>query len=132
MARLTILGHISFVILTAAGLAPALAQDDPHAACAVAPSYVPADLIDRPVLLATGIGNSHEAVTTTSPEAQRFYDQGLNYQESFVWIEAARSFRQALRLDPNLAMAYVGLSRVYSGLEAPEAAKQSTRRSSSS
>lgn len=90
----------------------------------MAPSYVPADRIDRPVLLATGIGNSHEAVTTTSPEAQRFYDQGLNYQESYVRIEAARSFRQALRLEPNLAMAYVGLSRVYSGLEAPETAKQ--------
>ena len=49
---------------------------------------------------ANGIGNSHEAVTTTSKEAQAFYDQGLNYLESYVWIEASRSFHQALRLDP--------------------------------
>ena len=59
-----------------------------------------------------------------SPQAQAFYDQGLNYLESYVWIEAARSFHQALRLDAGLAMAYVGLSRVYSGLDDAEAAKK--------
>jgi tetratricopeptide (TPR) repeat protein len=110
-----------FVVSTYAGLARS--QDDPHAACALPPSYVPADLLERPVPLRTGVGNSHEVVTTTSPQAQAFYDQGLNYLESYVWIEAARSFRQALRLDPRIAMAYVGLSRTYSGLDNPEAAK---------
>jgi tetratricopeptide (TPR) repeat protein len=101
----------------------ALAQEDPHAACAAPPSYVPAGLLERPVALRTGVGNSHDAVTTSSPQAQAFYDQGLNYLESYVWIEAARSFHHALRLDPKLAMAYVGLSRAYSGLDNPEAAK---------
>lgn len=124
MDRYALISAILTLTLSSLSSADELAPDDPHAACAAAPSYVPADLITRPVLLTTGIGNSHEAVTTISPEAQRFYDQGLNYLESYVWIEAARSFRQALRLDPDLAMAYVGLSRVYSGLEAPEAAKQ--------
>ncbi len=105
-------------------LAPvASAQDDPHAACAAPPSYVPAGLLERPLPLRTGVGNSHDVVTTTSREAQAFYDQGLNYLESYVWIEAARSFQQALRLDPKLAMAYVGLSRTNSGLENPQAAK---------
>ncbi len=33
-------------------------------------------------------------------EAQAFYDQGLAYLHSYVWIEAARSFNQALRIDP--------------------------------
>ena len=112
---------LELVVLHAAG---ARAQDDPHAACTVPPSYVPAELLERPLPLRTGVGNSHEAVTTSSPDAQAFYDQGLNYLESYVWIEAARSFRQALRLDPDLAMAYVGLSRVYSGLENPDAAQQ--------
>src|SRR5262245_34798248 len=93
------------------------AQEDPHAACAAAPSYVPAELLERPLPLRKGIGNSRETVTTTSAEAQAFYDQGLNYLESYVWIEAARSFHQAIRLDPNLAMAYIGLSRVSSGLD---------------
>ena len=100
------------------------AQDDPHAACAAPPSYVPAELLERAVPLRTGIGNSHEAVTTTSKEAQAFYDQGLNYLESYVWIEASRSFRQALRLDPKLAMANLGLSYVYSGLENSAGARQ--------
>src|SRR5262249_19831559 len=41
---------------------------------------------------------------------------------SYVWIEAARSFNQAIRLDSNMAMAYVGLSRAYSGLNSNSAA----------
>ena len=100
------------------------AQDDPHAACAAPPSYVPAELLERPVPLREGIGNSHEVVTTSSPEAQAFHDQGLNYLESYVWIEASRSFHQALRLDPELALSYIGLSRVHSGLDDPAGAKR--------
>jgi len=103
---------------------PALGQDDPHAACAVPPSYVPAELLERTIPLRQGVGNSHEAVTTVSAEAQAFYDQGLNYLESYVWIEASRSFHQALRLDPDLAMAYLGASYVHSGLDNADAARK--------
>jgi tetratricopeptide (TPR) repeat protein len=71
-----------------------------------------------------GTGNAHERVTTSSPEAQALYDQGLNYLHGYVWIEAARSFRQALRADAGLAMAWIGLSRVYSGLDDPEQASR--------
>ena len=117
---------VPFVVIAVAfGLAAGIAraQDDPHAGCTAPPSYVPADLLDRPVPLRKGVGNSHEAVTTASREAQAFYDQGLNYLESYVWIEASRSFHQALRLDPKCAMAYLGLSYVQSGLENPDGAK---------
>lgn len=100
------------------------AQDDPHAGCTAPPGYVPADLLDRPITLHKGVGNSHEAITTTSKDAQAFYDQGLNYLESYVWIEASRSFHQALRLDPKCAMAFLELSYVQSGLDNPEGAKQ--------
>lgn len=106
---------IALVIMLAPG--QAFAQDDPHAACAAPPSYVPPDLLERPVTLRKGVGNSRETVTTTSKEAQAFYNQGLNYLESYVWIEASRSFHQALRSDRNLAMAYLGLSRTHSGLD---------------
>jgi tetratricopeptide (TPR) repeat protein len=102
---------------------PAAAEDDPHAACAMPPSYVPAELLERAAPIRSGVGNSRQKVTTASPEAQAFYDQGLNYLESYVWIEASRSFHQALRVDPKLALAYVGLSRVHSGLDNPSAAK---------
>src|SRR5258707_14074730 len=77
---------------------------------------VPREILERPMPLRQGIGNVHEAVSTSSTEAQAFYDQGLAYEHSFVWIEAARSFHQALRLDPNLAMAYLGLADTYIGM----------------
>ena len=51
-----------FVILVAlifAVATPARGQDDPHAACAAPPSYVPAELLVRAVPLRKGVGNSH-------------------------------------------------------------------------
>jgi tetratricopeptide (TPR) repeat protein len=96
--------------------------EDPHAACA-AVGWVPRDVLERPVPLRTGIGRTHEAVTGASAEAQAFHDQGLAYLHSYVWIEAGRSFNQALRLDSKLALSWVGLSRVYSGLEDQKAAR---------
>ena len=70
-----------------------------------------------------GIGAVHEGVTTSSPEAQQFYDQALAYLHAYVWIEAVRSFHQALRLDPNLAMAYVGLTDAYIGMHDVQTAR---------
>jgi hypothetical protein len=102
----------------------AWAEDDPSACCIVAPTYVPANILQRSLPLRTGVDNSHEKVTTTSAEAQAFYDQGLNYLESYVWIEAARSFHEALRHDPKLVMAYIGLSRTHSGLDDSVGAKR--------
>jgi tetratricopeptide (TPR) repeat protein len=125
MSRLSAFSVAAFLSLALLHAVPAAAQDDPHAACAAPPSYVPAELLQRPIRLRTGIGNSHEAVTAKSKDAQAFYDQGLNYLESYVWIEAARSFYQALHLDPKMAMAHLGLSRVYSGLDNPDGAKRS-------
>ena len=102
-------------LLAARGLAHA--QEAHHAVCDAPPTYVPAEILQRPLPLRRGVGNSRETVTTRSTEAQAYYNQGLNYLESYVWIEAARSFHQALRLDPDLPMALLGLSRVHSGLD---------------
>lgn len=87
----------------------AFAQHEGHEAAA-AGGWVPAEVLSRPLPLRKGIGTIHDPVTTSSPQAQSFYDQGLAYLHSYVWIEAARSFHQALRLDPSCAMAYIGLS----------------------
>ena len=73
--------------------------------------------MERPTTLQTGIGRVSQKVTTKSSEAQAFSDQGLAYLHSYVWIEAARSFHQALRLDPSCAMAWMGLARAEQGLE---------------
>ena len=74
---------------------------------------IPQELLERPVTLRTGIGAVHDDAGTKNAEAQRFYDQGLAYLHNYVWIEAARSFHQALRLDSQLALAHVGLSYAY-------------------
>ncbi|HUC54414.1 MAG TPA: hypothetical protein VMR90_10225 [Candidatus Cybelea sp.] len=92
------------------------AQQSPHAGHSQA-GPVPMEILQRPVTLRTGIGELHEKVSTHSPEAQAFYDQGLAYLHSYVWIEAARSFAQALRADPDLAMAYLGLTDTFIGLQ---------------
>ena len=87
--------------------------------------WVPREILNRPVPLRQGIGNLHQEVTTTSPEAQKFYDQGLDYFSDFEWIEAARSFHQALRLDPTMAMAYIGLTDDYVAMSDDAAARAS-------
>src|SRR5215470_15050715 len=84
---------------------------------------VPREILERPVALRFGIGTLHEKVSTSSQEAQAFYDQGLAYLHSYVWIEAIRSFHQALRLDPNLAMAFLGLTDAYVGMHDPGTAR---------
>lgn len=94
----------------------AWSQDDPHANCAMI-GWVPEGILERPLPLRATTGNSADVVTTSSSEARAYYLQGLNYLHGYGWIEGARSFHEALRLDPNLAMAHWGLSRIYSGLD---------------
>jgi len=95
----------------------AVAQHEHHDAHVDDVGWVPREVLDRPVALREGIGNLHEKVATESKEAQDFYDQGLNYLHSYVWIEAARSFKQVLRHDPKLILAWVNLSRVYANMD---------------
>lgn len=108
---------------TAAGQTAAVVT--PATSC-TAPSFgpVPDSLLQRPVRLRSNLGKVHEQVTTTSKDAQAFYDQGLAYLHGYVWIEAARSFHQALRHDPAVAMAHVGLSRAYLNLKDKAAAQR--------
>ena len=82
----------------------------------------------RPVTLRVGIGLAHDAVASASKPAQDFYDQGLAYLHSYVWLEAARSFNQALRLDPTLALAHLGLTIAYTELNAAAAAHAALER----
>jgi tetratricopeptide (TPR) repeat protein len=99
--------------LTIAPLASAQHEHQSHAAA----DWIPGEVLERPIAIRDGIGTVHERIETAEPEAQSFYDQGLAYLHSYAWVEAARSFHQALRIDPALPMAYVGLSRALAGLE---------------
>ena len=98
---------------------PALVAGQDAAAsahCAAPPSGLPADVKERPIRLDPGAGTLRQKVSTASDEAQAFYDQGVAYLASYVWIDAARSFHEALRRDEGLAMAHVGLARAFIGL----------------
>ena len=54
------------------------------------------------------MGTFHHPVNTKVPLAQKYFDQGMVLAFGFNHAEAARSFREAQKLDPNLAMAYWG------------------------
>ena len=77
--------------------APVLAQHDSQAQSSA-------------VTMMPGLGDLHHPVSTSSPEAQQFFDQGLRLVYAFNHAEAARSFQHAAELDPKLAMAYWGVA----------------------
>ncbi|BAY13806.1 tetratricopeptide repeat protein [Calothrix sp. NIES-2098] len=66
--------------------------------------------IQQPYTLISGLGTHHHPVSTQNPQAQKFFDQGLNLIYAFNHDEAARSFKYAAELDPQLAMAYWGIA----------------------
>ena len=64
----------------------------------------------KPPSLMPGLGDVHHPVSTTSPDSQSFFDQGLALVYGFNHDEAVRSFKRAAELDPQLAMAYWGIA----------------------
>jgi tetratricopeptide (TPR) repeat protein len=70
----------------------------------------PATTLPPPVLI-VGVGNSHLAITTSSPKAQQWFDQGLSLLHCFWDFEALRAFREAARLDPDCAICQWGIYR---------------------
>src|SRR6476660_10075315 len=55
-----------------------------------------------------GLGSYSRKITTNSPEAQRYFNQGLAFLHGFNHGAAIRSFQEAARLDPKCAMAHWG------------------------
>jgi tetratricopeptide (TPR) repeat protein len=56
------------------------------------------------------LGTYSMTVTTRSPKAQAYFDQGLRLMFGFNHAEAIRAFREAQRLDPRCAMCFWGES----------------------
>jgi tetratricopeptide (TPR) repeat protein len=54
--------------------------------------------------LIEGLGNHHHPITTSSAEAQKFFDQGLILTFGFNHAEAIESFEKAHELDPRSPM----------------------------
>src|SRR5688572_27668423 len=85
---------------------PAAAQRPEADLCIVPPGAQPS----LPAKLLPGMGTTDMPVTTTSEEARKFFNQGVSQMHSFWFVESERSFLQAATLDPNMAMAYWGIS----------------------
>ncbi len=78
---------------------PPLSDADWYASGTPAPLFAGMDLLNYPV-------------TTSSPEAQKYFNQGLLLAYAFNHAEAGRSFYEATRRDSNCAMCYWGYAYV--------------------
>jgi len=61
-------------------------------------------------VLYDSLGSYSYRITTTSADAQRWFDQGLRLVYAFNHHEAQRAFREAARLDPACAMCFWGIA----------------------
>jgi tetratricopeptide (TPR) repeat protein len=55
-----------------------------------------------------GMGDFHREITTSSADAQKYFDQGMVLAFGFNHAESIRSFKAAQKLDPDCAMCFWG------------------------
>lgn len=75
------------------------------------PAVKATEAVKKPALtkgLYKGFDGYSRKITTNSPEAQQWFDQGMQLLYGFNHDEAIRSFEQAAKLDPSCAMAWWG------------------------
>ena len=65
------------------------------------------------VPLYDGLGKVHFPITTSNPQAQRYFDQGLGFAYGFNHAAAIAAFREAQRLDPACAICFWGEAFAY-------------------
>jgi tetratricopeptide (TPR) repeat protein len=91
----------AFALTLALYVTPARAQHAHGPSTPAAAGQVP---------LYSDLGSWSHRVTTASPLAQKYFDQGLRLYYGFNQDEATRAFREAARLDPRCAMAWWGVA----------------------
>ena len=99
---------VSLLAASSLGFAtPSLAQHVGHG-----PSAPPSTLSGwaQGAKLYDGLGTFHRKITTRSPEAQRYFDQGMRFVWAFNHDEATRSFAKAAQIDPTCASCYWGVA----------------------
>ncbi|PTQ78904.1 tetratricopeptide repeat protein [Nitrosomonas oligotropha] len=75
-------------------------------------SFAATESDDQLIPRLQNLGTHTFPVSTRNPLAQQYINQGLNLAYAFNHAEARRAFREAARLDPELAMAYWGQALV--------------------
>jgi len=98
------------VVCLLAGLFSAQLSAQVHDPRAIAADPATAAGPIAPVL--EGLGEQSMDITTSSERSRYFFNQGLRLTLGFNHSEALRSFKEAVRLDPDNAMAYWGWALV--------------------
>jgi tetratricopeptide (TPR) repeat protein len=86
------------LLLGGAAAVPARQHAEEHAAA------------PKPPALLSGLGTHRHPIATSSPEAQKFFDQGMVMLFGFNHDEAFRSFERAAQLDPKAPMPRWGMA----------------------
>ena len=89
MCRASFLGLICVLSLATATLAQHEHHGDEDSV-----GWVPREILQRPVVLREGIGKINDPVTTSSAEAQAFYNQGLRVP-AFLRLDRGCPFVQS-------------------------------------
>lgn len=109
-------------VLLAAGLAPYACSKNQeasrgdrestgvHALDSTAGHSTASESSGEPPPLYDGLGDHRREITTTSEQAQAYFDQGLRLQYAFNHAEAIRSYEAALAADPECAMCWWGIA----------------------
>jgi tetratricopeptide (TPR) repeat protein len=97
---------------TAAASPPPVASTPPAATTMSPMPAIPASIDDwaKGAHEFEGLGDFHRKITTKSPEAQRYFDQGMRFLWAFNHDESTRSFARAAQLDPDCAACYWGVA----------------------
>lgn len=95
--------------------ATAFAQTKPTPDLCIPPPSGTAPALPAHLMTGQGTEYIHFKITTSSPEAQKFFDQGLAQLHSFWATEAERSFLQAAALDPDAPMPWWGVAMISAG-----------------
>ncbi len=100
--RATLLqGAVLIGCLTALGLSPLAGQGQDHHPTPSSGDTTP---------LYHNLGSLHHPITTRSPMAQKYFDQGLRLTYGFNHDEAIKSYTEAIRHDSTCAMCYWGIA----------------------
>ena len=81
--------------------------------CAEEPQTENAQALERAGALAVlvpGGGTYSRTISTSVPDAQTFFDQGLRFAWGFYFPESIASYQEAARLDPSHPMPYWGMA----------------------
>ncbi len=108
--------NATLLIVLALAAAPAVeTPQHEHPAETTAPAATLRHAQPRPepsrgATLVSGLGRLNHPIATASPEAQKFFNQGLTFVYGFNHDEAVRSFRRAAELDALSPMPHWGIA----------------------